>query len=251
MPAVSGLIVAARYLTIVPIPGRGTEGLDQLGRAAPWFPVVGLAIGVVLVIVERVTRVIFPPQLGALLVATTWKLAAGGLHLDGLADCLDGLVGRDPAHRLAIMRDSRIGAFGAIGLILFLLLEIAALAELPRPWRWPVLLVTPAIARVTPAVLARIFRSARGEGHGAAFRAGLRPSGPPIAILVGLASAIAGLGALGVVVMAAALTATVALGAFLARRLSGITGDVLGAAIEIGELTALLTVAAWLHAGLT
>jgi adenosylcobinamide-GDP ribazoletransferase len=250
MRAVSGLIVAARYLTIVPIPGRPNQGVDRLGAAAPWFPVVGLAIGAVLVVVERLTHLMFPPMLGALLVVTAWKLATGGLHLDGLADCLDGLVGRDPAHRLAIMRDSRIGAFGAIGLILVLLLEIAALAELPAPWRTGMLLVAPAVARATPVVLAQMFSSARQDGHGAAFRAGLRWSSAPIALLVATASAAAVLGWLGLVVMVAALGAAMALGAFLGRRLSGITGDVLGAAIEVAELTALLVVSAWVHAGL-
>jgi len=244
---VSGLVVAARYLTIVPIPGRRNERFDQLGRAAPWFPVVGLGIGVMLVVVERVTRLVFPPLLGALLIVTAWKLATGGLHLDGLADCLDGLVGRDPAHRLAIMHDSRIGAFGAVGLILFLLLEIAALSELAPTWRWRVLLVTPALARATPPVLARLFPSARTEGHGAAFRASLSRGGPPIAIVAGLVIAVSVLGAFGVVVAAAALASALALGAFLSRRLGGITGDVLGAAIEAAELTVLLTVSAWLH----
>src|SRR5436309_1201627 len=109
---------------------------QSLGRAAGWFPVVGLGLGLVLVGVERVTSVLFPSLLAALLTVTAWKVLTGGLHLDGLADCLDGLVGRDAEHRLSIMRDSRIGAFGAIGLILFLLLEIAAVAELPAGLRW-------------------------------------------------------------------------------------------------------------------
>ena len=67
---------------------------------------------------------------------TLWKLLTGGLHFDGPADCLDGLVGRDSVDRLRIMRDSRIGAFGAIGLILFLLLEVAAVSELTPAARW-------------------------------------------------------------------------------------------------------------------
>ena len=246
----SGLIVAARYLTIAPIPGRPNQGMDRLGAAAPWFPVIGLAIGAVLVILERVTRVMFPPLLGALLVVTAWKLATGGLHLDGLADCLDGLVGRDAAHRLAIMRDSRIGAFGAIGLILVLLLEIAAFAELPARWRSGMLLVAPAIARAAAVGLAKIFPSARREGQGAAFRAGLGWRGATMAILVATASAVLVLGWLGLVVVALAFATTFALAAYLSRRLSGITGDVMGAAIEVAELTALLTASAWAHAGL-
>jgi adenosylcobinamide-GDP ribazoletransferase len=128
---VTGLVVAARYLTIVPLPGPARPSADALGRAAPWFPVIGLGIGLILAIVDRVTQVFFPLLLAGLLTVTVWKLLTGGLHLDGLADCLDSLGGRDPEQRLAIMSDSRIGAFGALGLILLLLLEIAAVSELP------------------------------------------------------------------------------------------------------------------------
>src|SRR5438045_9174293 len=103
--------MALRYLTIVPIPG-GAPSREGPGASAAWFPVVGLAIGALLVLVDRVTTALFAPLLAALLVVTAWKLVTGGLHLDGIADCLDGLVGRDPAHRLAIRRGRRIGAVG-------------------------------------------------------------------------------------------------------------------------------------------
>ena len=88
----TGLALAVRFLTIVPLPGRTAHDVDALGRAAVWFPVVGLGIGFVLVGVERVTSVLFPSLLAALLTVTAWKVLTGGLHLDGLADCLDGLV---------------------------------------------------------------------------------------------------------------------------------------------------------------
>jgi len=148
---VSGFLAAARYLTIVPLPGPGHAPIDALGRSAAWFPIVGIGIGVGLVLADRVTSWLFPPLLAALLTVTAWKLVTGGLHLDGLADCLDGLVGRDPERRLAVMRDSRIGAFGAIGLIFFLLLEIVALSELPPAVRARTLLAAPVIARATEA----------------------------------------------------------------------------------------------------
>jgi adenosylcobinamide-GDP ribazoletransferase len=247
---VTSLVVAVRYLTIVRLPGRAPQDAKALGRAAPWFPLVGLGIGVALAAVERVTSLLFPSLLSALLTVTAWKLLTGGLHLDGLADCLDGLAGRDAAHRLAIMRDSRIGAFGAIGLILFLLLEIAAVAELPPAVRWRALLAVPAIARAVPAVLARLFPAARAEGHGAAFQAGARAVAAPIALALALVVAGGAAGSAGLLATAAALVAALALAWFMALRLSGVTGDVLGAAIEVAELTALLTVSAWAHAGL-
>jgi adenosylcobinamide-GDP ribazoletransferase len=247
---VSGLVAAARYLTIVPLPGRPHGGGEELGAAAPWFPVVGLGIGVILVVTEQITVRLFPALIAALLTVTVWKLLTGGLHLDGLADCLDGLVGRDPEHRLAIMRDSRIGAFGALGLILFLLLEVAAVAELPQALRWRVLVAAPAIARAMPPLIARAFPAARPHGHGAGFRVGLRVRSAALALMIAAALAFLALGVVAAVALPAALVAALAVGRFMAGRLGGVTGDVLGASVEVAELAVLLTVSAWTHARL-
>ncbi|MGH7279074.1 MAG: adenosylcobinamide-GDP ribazoletransferase [Candidatus Rokuibacteriota bacterium] len=229
----SGFFQAARYLTIVPLPGPAAASLTSLGGTAAWFPVVGLALGAALLVVERVTGKVFPSLLAALLTVAAWKLLTGGLHLDGLADCLDGLVGRDADHRLAIMRDSRIGAFGAIGLIIFLLLEIVAVAELPPPVRSQALLAAPVVGRVAPVLLAWIFPSARPEGQGAAFARGLSRVGVSVAVAIALAVALFALGLLGPIFLAAALAVALVFGGFLVRRLGGITGDVLGASIEV------------------
>ena len=243
----TGLVVAARYLTIVPLPGRVRLSAGALGRSAPWFPVIGFGIGVVLAATDRVTQVIFPLLLAGLITVTVWKLLTGGLHLDGLADCLDGLGGRDTEHRLAIMHDSRIGAFGVLGLILLLLLEIAAVTEMPPSVRVRALLVAPTVARATPPLLARLFSPAKPEGLGAAFGAGVGALAAPIAISIALVVAIVALRGLGVVVVVVSFVSALLLTRFFAGRVSGITGDVLGAAIEIAELAALLTASAWSH----
>lgn len=246
---VRGLVLAARYLTIVPV-GRGGphEPMSAVGAAAAWFPVVGMGLGAVVAGADLASRRVFPPLLAALVTVTIWKLLTGGLHLDGLADCLDGLAGHDAAQRLRIMSDSRIGAFGAIGLILFLLLEIGAVAGLPPAVRWRALLAVPVIARALPPLLARCFPAARAAGQGAMFRAGVRWWA--VALTLALAAPIAGLslGAKGIVALVVAALVGLTLARFLARRLDGITGDVLGAAVETGELSALLTVSAWVHA---
>jgi adenosylcobinamide-GDP ribazoletransferase len=244
---VTGLVAAARYLTIVPIPGAAPGRASAFGGAAVWFPVVGLGLGAVLVGVDRVTALLFPSLLAALLTVTAWKILTGGLHLDGLADSLDGLAGRDPAHRLAIMRDSRIGAFGAMGLILVLLLEIVALSELPPGLRGRTLLVVPVIARATPPLLVRLFPPARSEGSGADFSASVDWWAAPVALAVALAAALAALQALGALIFALSVACAVSLACFIVSRVSGITGDVLGAAIEVAELAGLLTASAWSH----
>ena len=244
----SGLGLALRYLTVLPAPAGGHDSPDRLGRAAGWFPVVGLFLGVLLVVVDRVMSGVFPSLVAAVLTVAAWKVLTGGLHLDGLADTVDGLAGHDAEHRLAIMRDSRIGTFGTVSLVLLLLLAVVAVAALPPPVRWRVLLAAPVIARAMPPVLARCFRPARPEGHGAAFAGGVRAAGVVLALGVAVVVAFLALGAAGVAATLLALLVSGAAVAFVSRRLGGITGDVLGAAVELAELTVVLTVLAWLGA---
>jgi adenosylcobinamide-GDP ribazoletransferase len=249
---VTGLVRAVRYLTIVPVPARAPgpnlpDSLVDLGRAAPWFPVVGLALGLGLAAVERIAARLFPPLLVALLTIAAWKLMTGGLHLDGLADCLDGLAGRDTEQRLAIMRDSRIGTFAAIGLVLVLLVDVAALAEITDHWRWRALVIAPTVGRATPLLLAQLFPAARRDGHGACFQAGMGRGSASLALALALCVAFGALGWSGLIGAAMGILAALLIGWQFARRLEGITGDVLGAAVEITELAVLLTIAAWTH----
>lgn len=237
-----------RYLTIVPVPGAAPAPVPALGHAVAWFPVVGALLGVMVAVAERVASALCPPLLAALLTLTLWKLLTGGLHLDGVADCLDGLAGRDRAHRLAIMQDSRIGTFGAVGLVFVLMLQLVAIVELPPALRSGALVAAPAVARAAPGLLGRLYRAARPEGLGAAFGTGLGRGGMLLAGAVGVSVAAAALGAAGVVAAAAALLVAAGLGRFMTGRLGGITGDVHGAGVEAAELAVLVTVAAWAHA---
>ena len=241
----NGLITAVRFLTIVPVPGKGLDGPGALGRSAAWFPLVGLALGLVLAAADWLLFRLFPPLLSALLVLTAWKLLTGGLHLDGLADCLDGLAARNPDQALAIMRDSRIGTFGALGLILFLLLALVALAELPGMARRETLLLAPVVGRYAPLLLARSFQPLLAAGgSGSAFIRAL----PGAALLVGgaVVAVVAGviLRPRGLIAAATGLALAGGAGWVLARRLRGLTGDGLGAAVELAELGVLLAVVA-------
>lgn len=243
---------AVRYLTILPLGGRGSTaaegGLEAVGRAAGWFPLVGLGMGLGLAGLDAVVGRVFPPLLAGLLTLTAWKLLSGGIHLDGLADCLDGLGGGDRDHRLAIMRDSRIGTFGAIGLILVLLIEVVALSEIGPRRRGRLLVVAPAVARALPVVIARLFPPARPGGQGARFAAALRPGAVPLAVALATAAAVVFLGAMGLVAVGLAGLAGLALARLAALRLGGVTGDVLGASVEVAELAVLVWGAAWTHA---
>lgn len=223
---------ALSFLTTLPVPHQ-TQGLDR--RTVRWFPLVGLLIGALLAGLSLPLAWLFPPTVAAVLVVTAWAAITGGLHLDGLADCGDGLlppVSRE--RRLEIMRDPRVGAFGVSTLLLVLLLKITALAALPA--MWPVLLVAPVWARWL--ILVAMQRpSARPEGMGAAQQLRL----PFVQILLLALLPIAVTAAAGVwhwqiwLAAAATIVAAVGLLRFAEQRLGGVTGDVFGAVVEIGE----------------
>jgi adenosylcobinamide-GDP ribazoletransferase len=244
--AIRGLVTAIRFLTIVPVPGRALEGPDALGRAAGWFPLVGLTLGGLLWVAHRLLSMVFPPLLTALLVLVTWKALTGGIHLDGLADTLDGLTGRDPQERLAIMRDSRIGVFGALGLSVVLLISLLALAELPGPVREKALLLAPVVGRHAPLQLARAFQPATpGQGSGEAFMKAVTLRAVSIGALLVIVSAAVILWPWGLLAAGIGIGLAWDLGRYLSRRLGGLTGDGLGAAVEVGEMGVLLAVAAF------
>jgi adenosylcobinamide-GDP ribazoletransferase len=245
------LILAVRFLTVVPVPGREATGPSALGRAAWWFPVVGLTLGVVLALAGRAAAGLFPPLVAAALLVALWKGLTGAIHLDGLADSLDGLAGSDSARRLEIMRDSHIGVFGAAGLAMFLLVSVAAVADLDGPFRGSLLVVAPAVGRVTPLLAGVWLRPATpGQGLGAGFTTGLsRWAGPVHVVAVAVLAAWL-LGPWGVAIAATAWIATLLWAVLAVRRLGGLTGDVLGAVVELTELVALLGGAAADHRGL-
>lgn len=234
----SGFWAALTFLTTLPAPSAALPP-EGLGRAAVWFPAVGLAAGVLLWGVRWLGDRLFDPWLAGALVVTVWAVLTGGLHLDGLADCCDGLlapVSRE--RRLEILRDPRLGSFGALGLGLFLLLKTLAAASAA-----PVaLLIAPVWARWALLVAARQ-PQARPGGMGASFAAGMTPgvlaAAALLPLLLGGLAPLRGL-------MALLVAGGAVWGALrLARaRIGGVTGDVYGLVVELCELAVLLVFAA-------
>ena len=230
----NALWIAIGFLTTLPVPSHDLAP-DAMRRAAPWFPLVGLGIGALLAGVAWAASWLFPPAVTAVLVVALWAALTGALHLDGLADCGDGLlppVSRE--RRLEIMRDPRVGAFGVTALVLVLLLKTAALASLAVTW--PALLLAPLWARWLLLVAARR-PSARPGGMGASLGPVLDARRLALAALLPIVLT-GGVGVWHWPVIAATGTALLAsLGVlWLAqRRLGGVTGDVFGAVVEVSE----------------
>lgn len=249
MRTLKRFLTACRYLTALPLP-RSAEAGD-LGRAAGWFPVVGFVVGGVLAGAALAVPRFAPPLVGAVFLVALWAGLTGGLHLDGLADTLDGLGGgwsRDEA--LAIMHDAGTGAYGVTGVVLILALKIAALASLPVDLAWRALLVAPVLGRIGPLVLARLCPPARGEGAGHAFALTVGPSALLVASGVGVVAALALVGPWGALLVLVAGVEAALFAGYLRRRIGGLTGDCLGALVETTEASTLGVTVVLAHRGL-
>lgn len=229
-----GAPVAFRYLTTLPLPRSRAPG--DLGRAAGWFPVVGLVLGGCLALASLGVDRVVPPGVGGMLLVALWAALTGGLHLDGLADTCDGLGGAWSRERaLAIMRDARSGPYGVAAIVLVLGLKAAALASLPEGLAWRALLLAPTLGRAGPLLLVRLCPPARPDGAGHAFAAGARWPAVAAGGVIAVAVSVLTLGPWGALPVGAAGLFVWRLSAYLRRRLGGFTGDTLGALVETIE----------------
>ena len=155
----SRLLAAIAFLTRVPI--RRPFTTEDVGRAAVFFPLVGAGIGAAQLGLWKLLDATLPPLLLAVLVVSFSAWATRGLHLDGLADFFDGLGGgRTREDVLRIMRDSRIGAFGAIALVLVLFTKVAAI-EGAALVLWQALVLAPVFSRWSVVLLGFMLPYAR------------------------------------------------------------------------------------------
>jgi adenosylcobinamide-GDP ribazoletransferase len=238
------------FLTRIPV--RAAEATRPLAEMAWAFPLVGVVVGLAGAVAYALADALgLPSVLAAVLAVAAMVAVTGGLHEDGLADTLDGFGGgRDRESKLAIMRDSRIGAFGVIALILVLLARVAAVALLGEAGRAADgLIAAGAVSRAGLVFLMAWIPSARADGLSAA--AG-RPDNGTLVLAAAFAAAVAVLAAGIVAWLWPTLAAAAALAAvaWLARRqIGGQTGDVLGAAQQVAEIAMLLAlVALWSNA---
>ena len=239
----SGLLTAFRFLTILPL-GRGkVVDAPHMARSMAFFPLVGAWLGLLLLLMDRVLVRVFPHLVVAALLVGILALITGGLHLDGFADTLDGLFGGrgDRARTLDIMKDSRIGAMGVVGLVVLLGIKFTSIDSMGAAYKGGALVLMPTVARWSQVQLAFKATYARKEGslaqpfvenleisHFLAASAG--------AALVSYIAA----GVSGLIVLAGAGIVTMLAKLYFTRRIGGITGDTIGAVSEMNEVLVLL-----------
>lgn len=240
----SGFQAAASFLTRLRV-GAGGDAPADRARSVPWFPVVGGLLGLWAAGVFAGARLILPSVVAAALAVATSVLLTGGLHEDGLADTADALGGGwSSEERLWILKDPTHGTYGVLAIALSVVLRVGALGALGG---WAALAVLPAagaLSRAGAMGLLGWVRPATDDGLGARYSAlltkKLAVEGAAVALAMGFVS-------LGIWVLPAALLAGLAaavVGWLGVRKLGGVTGDLLGAAQQGGEVLVLLLGAA-------
>jgi adenosylcobinamide-GDP ribazoletransferase len=243
-------VAALTFLTRIPVGRWLVLDGDDVARAAPTFPLVGAGIGAVVGGIAAMLAKPLSALLAAGLALAVGAVLTGALHLDALADTADALGARSRERALEIMRDHSIGAYGAVAITLDLLIKVGALSALISHQHVVLFAVAAgALSRMSPVLLAAWLPYARaGPGAGVLLtRSGrLRAA---VAVIVAVAIAVAAGGMNGVVVAGCAAAVTAALGITFRRWLGGITGDTLGAAVELSETTVLVVAVALVGAG--
>jgi adenosylcobinamide-GDP ribazoletransferase len=246
---VKNFINAVQFLTIVTVHKKHWVEEGSLARSMVYFPLIGFLIGFLLVYADKAMTLIALPQTVAnvLLIALS-VLVTRALHIDGLADTLDGLMGgRDHASRLSIMRDSRLGTAGALGIFFVLAIKYVSLNNLFESEKVAALLTAPVLARWSQTLM--VFKSnyGREEGMGKAFVGHLRSSGLTAAsvVAIGLSAFVVVRQDTRSVFLIFSLLFGVVLLTFmgrwyLVRKLGGVTGDAIGAVSEMNEVLVFL-----------
>ncbi len=230
-----GFILAVQFLTRLPTPPLRDFRPEELPRCAIYFPLVGLIIGGMLLLPLAALEP--RPWLAAVLALLAWVWVTGALHIDGLGDVADalGAAHRGPERFLEVLKDPHIGVFGAVSIIMQLLLKLVLLAELVSsvslPWA---IVLIPAWARWGTLWWSRQLPSLH---PGMAERFSWTPG---LAAIGGWAMALGSLSLWLAPVLLLALPLTLLITAYWRRRLGGVSGDCLGASTEVMETALLL-----------
>jgi len=246
MSAIKSFFAALQFLTFVPVSSRLSGGDLERSNSVIFFPLIGLIIGAAIASLDALlNRFIHAPLLFSAIAVLSMVVVSRGLHLDGLADTADGFLSSRSRERvLEIMRDSRIGAFGALAITSIILLKWSAVASLDRDIRWPAIALAPVAGRASLVFQLALLKNARGtESLADVFQRKCGPLQFIFALAVLFAAGWFSAAWLGLVVAASVFVFVLAFALYCARKVGGLTGDTLGAGCELAELAALLAFA--------
>ena len=229
-------LAAISFLTIIPAPGKNILP----GRAAIFFPLVGAILGAAGAGLFIAASYILPASIAALLAVAFWTAISGVLHEDGLADVADAMrSGRTRAKMLAILKDSRIGTYGAVAIVLSIVARWQALEHVPASRILEVSIVAQSVPRAAMVALAWLSRPS-GDGLGYMFSSSLTTTGALIAIAQGLIASMLLGWRPGLLIVLAAYIIVRAARTYFYKRIGGVNGDCLGATEQLLEIFILI-----------
>ena len=239
---IQSLMIALGFLTIFPIPIKREFKPADMGRTMAFFPVVGAIIGGLLVLTDMALSSVMPRPVADFILIAVLVLITGGLHLDGLADTCDGLYGgKTKEDALAIMKDSRVGAIGAVGLIIIIGLKYSAVLSLPQSAKHTALFLMPILSRWAMVLMACLSEYARpAKGTGRDFVETVTPLNLLVATIFASVAVGVMMGWRGGLVISFICGITLIGVIYFKKRLGGVTGDILGAVNEVNEVMVLL-----------
>jgi adenosylcobinamide-GDP ribazoletransferase len=237
---------AFSFLTILPASGASAQ---NMAPARAYFPLVGIALGGALALLDVGLGSLFPGPLTDALLLSVLIAATRGLHLEGFLDCCDGLFGGfSRERRLEILSDPHIGAFAAIGCGILLLTIWSALIALTPPIRTIILVLFPCLSRWAMLLAMATFPYTRRNGLGTAFILGASRWQVVVGLTTATVASLLLAGWAGLVLLAVASAIAWLLGAWITRLLGGLTGDGYGVINELSALGVLLTAVAFARA---
>ncbi len=236
--------LGASFLTILPVRTE-LASETQIAASMGWFPLIGLAMGIAFALEDYALSFFFDHSVRSTLIVLSMAVLSGAVHLDGLADTADALgAGSDRVSALAILRDSRIGVFGAIALFFALGLKTLSLVELDGWPRFEALILAPMLSRWALLGVSYKMDYLRTEGSGSKMLGRESERNLTIATVIAIGAMLPFFSWKVIFTYAIALMVTLAMRSFYLRWLGGITGDLIGACSEIVEVLAILTIAA-------
>lgn len=245
-----GLQAAVAFLTVIPAAGRGGGAALRGGAGVAWYGVAGALLGGLLAGMAAGAWELWPGAVAGAAMLAAWAILTGALHLDGLADTADGAFAPvDRERRQAILRDVHHGTFGIVAIAIVLILKFSVLASAGRAEAASLILIAAVTGRAAIAPLLRLGSPARPDGMGHAVHGQATVHAVAINLATVAAACLVAGGWPGLAIGAGGLALAGLTGAWCAVRFGGLSGDLLGATVEIVETGVLLGGAAWLGRG--
>lgn len=239
----TSFLLGLQFLSIIQFKNDKEIDLEKLGKSTAYFPLIGLLLGLILIAANFIYTKFLPQTVANILLLITLIAVRGGFHLDGFADTIDGFFsGRDKEKILEIMKDSRIGSHGVVGLVCLILFKFTLLNSISELYKWKALLIMPVFGQLTMVFPISLYPYARKEGLGKIFAEHSGVLQLTIASITALIIMIFLFKAGGLILIIGFLISVFILTRFSLKKINGFTGDVYGAIEELMEVIMLFMI---------